>query len=78
LGPYLRRVSDEIIDVATLQTEELTKTIEVPLIAAPGRERFEAIMSLQESMASSSDEAQGDNFSESLTPPSPTPEGESE
>jgi hypothetical protein len=40
LGPYLRRVSDEIIDVATLQTEELSKTIEVPLNCSTGARKF--------------------------------------
>ena len=58
LGPYLRRISDEIIDVATLQTKGLSSKMEVPLIAAPGRENYEAIMSLNKSMASASDATQ--------------------
>jgi hypothetical protein len=80
LGPYLRRISDEIIDVATLQTEELSNKMEVPLIAAPRRENFEAIMSLNKSMASASDATQEGFVSsaESFTKRVRAPDQESE
>jgi len=79
LGPFLRRVSEEIIDLATHQTKQALKTMESPLIAAPGREIFGAIMTLQESMASSSNEAQDNNVSaENLAQRGLTPDGATE
>jgi hypothetical protein len=78
LGPYLRRISEEIIDLATLQTQELSDKMGLPLIAAPGRENFEAIMSLNKSLASANDPTQevATSSAESLPVRAPDPETE--